>query len=302
MKPGTFAALAAWLATPLAWAQDPSPEQPREKPPIASESLKTLIDKVRDKVSRMEEALKASNVVLVDFEAEITGKTLGEINFKALADSVGAARSTIREVLKDADVLVGRLDREVIESMAEEEKLLFKDGTRDLDPGKARQLTQTIRAVLEVHQVLPGDSLAKMSLETLAQVIDDYLSPQAMEGFLDITSISSDIVRALMRYRDSIRRSLETLQHLEDILSVLENKSRDLNNLLAREGEAPDKSSLGKVRAIMKEITENRDKALSIFRKVGRKVRDLRKEGQDLTEDEQKTLDRLRQKYLGTEK
>lgn len=302
MKPGMVAALAALMAAPLARAQDPQPEQPREKPPIASESLKTLIDKVRDKVTRMEEALKASNVVLVDFEAEITGKTLGEINFKALADNVGSARSTIRDVLKDADVLVGRLDREVIESMAEEEKLLFKDGTRDLDPGKAKQLTQTIRAVLEVHQALPGDSLAKMSLETLAQAIDDYLSPQAMEGFLDITSISGDIVRALMRYRDSIRKSLETLQHLEDILSVLENKSRDLNNLLAREGEAPDKSSLGKVQSIMKEIAENRDKALSIFRKVGRKVRDLRKEGQDLTEDEQKNLDRLRQKYLGAGK
>ena len=280
----------------------PEPEKPKEKPPIASETLKTLVDKVGEKVKRMEEALQASNSVLGSFEAEITGKTLGEIDFKALADNVGTARSSLRDVLKDADLLVGRLDREVLDSMAEEEKLLFKDGTRDLDPGKAKQLTGTIRAILQVHDVLPGDSLAKMSLETLAQAIDEYLSPEALEGFLDITSISGDIIKSLMRYRDSIRKSLETLQHLEDILSVLENKSRDLSSLLSREGEAPDKSSLGKVQGLMKEIKDGRDKALSLFRKIGRKVRDLRKEGEGLTEDEQTQLDRLRQKYLGTDK
>jgi len=292
--------LAATLQDPQ--PPPPEPEKPKEKPPIASETLKTLVDKVGEKVRRMEEALQASNSVLGSFEAEITGKTLGEIDFKALADNVGTARSSLRDVLKDADLLVGRLDREVLDSMAEEEKLLFKDGTHDLDPGKAKQLTGTIRAILQVHEVLPADSLAKMSLETLAQAIDEYLSPEALEGFLDITSISSDIIKSLMRYRDSIRKSLETLQHLEDILSVLENKSRDLSSLLSREGEAPDKSSLGKVQGLMKEIKDGRDKALSLFRKIGRKVRDLRKEGEELTDDEQKQLDRLRQKYLGTDK
>lgn len=303
---------------PVLWAQEkprpeppkpepaqPPPEQPKPseepgKAPIVSERLKTLIDKVRDRVVGMEEALKASGTVLHDYEAAITGKTLTEIDFKLLADSVGTARASLREILSDADVLVRRLDREVMESMAEEERLLFKDGTRQIDAAKAARLTRTIRTILEVHEVLPGDSLARLSLETLADQIDSYIDPQALDEFADISTISTDIVRSLILYRDSIHRSLETLRNLEQILSVLENKSRDLYTLISREGQGPDKASMARVRSLIQDIERSREKALSIFRKIGRKVRDLRR-GKEHAEESGDRMQDLRKKYLEKE-
>jgi hypothetical protein len=287
--------------------QEPKAATQEAPPPITSETLKTLIDKVRDRVGQCDNALKASGLALVDFEAEITGKTLGDINFKQLADHVGQARAAIHEALGDTDTLLRKMDNEIMASMKEEEGLLFKDGTKQVDTEKAAKLTDTIRTVLELHDILPGDSLAKDSLEMLADTIDRSVNPETMDDFLDVSNLTGDIVRAIMNYRRSLKTSVETLKNLETVLTVLESKSRDLASLISREGDSPDKASMLRVQALVKEITENRSKALSIFKRIGRKVRDATKKpgtapantGAAAPADPNKTrMDSLKERYL----
>lgn len=285
--------------------QDPPKAGTQEPPPpIASETLKTLMDKVRDRVTKCEEALKASGTALGSFEAEITGKTLGEIDFKQLADHVGAARASIKEALGDTDALMRKLDNEIMSSLKEDENLLSNDGGKTLDGEKARQMTDTIRTVIELHDVLPTDSVAKDALEGLADTIDRAVNPMTMDDFLDVSAMSNDIVKAIMSYRRSLKDSVETLATLEVVLTILESKSRDLANLISRDGSSPDKASMLRINALVKEISENRDKALSIFKRIGRKVRDSKKPvapANGPTADPGKSrMDALREKYMKT--
>jgi hypothetical protein len=102
-----------------------------------------------------------------------------------------------------------------------------------------------------------------------------------------------------MVYRRSLQESLETLSMYEAVLSILENNSRDLSNLLAREGESPDKTSRARVEALVQEIHENRERAVQIFRRIGKKIQDAKRPPTADSQTPAKSrMELLREKYF----
>ncbi len=291
--------------------QQPVPQKEESKPPTAaSEPLKTLNDKVRERVAQGEEAMKASGTVLMDFEAELSGKLLSQVNFKQLADNLGEARSGIKETLKDADELLRQMDSEVLESMEDGEKLLFRKGSQQVDPVKAAKLTDTIRTVLQIHEILPADTLARTALETLSDSIDRSISQDNVDTILDVGQISQEVTRALMEYRSSLQESMDTLASYQTLLEVLEGNCRDLAGLLSGNAESPGKDSQMRVQTLVREISENQQRAVSIFKRLGRKIQDSKPKKKEVVQGTstgtaapavKSRTEQLREKYLKSE-
>lgn len=280
----------------LALHQDPQ-EEPRA--PIQSETLKTLIDKVKDKVTICDGAIKNAGNVLSDFEKEVSSRTLGDIDFRCLADGIGAARASITEAVKDADALVKRLDHEILDSMLDGERFIFKGAAPPVEPEKAQKMTEVMRIILDVYDATP-EGVSRSVMELMADQLDRTLSGENLQDLLDMSALGEEIVVNLIVYRNSLCNALQTLQELDMILAVLEGKSRDLANLMMRDAKSHDKTATARAVGLIREIKESREKALTIFRKLGKKIRDVKRTATPEGETElagKKKIDALREKY-----
>lgn len=279
----------------------PTGEKPKE-PTAVAEPIKTLIDRVKERVVKCEEALTGATNSLRDFESELTGKSLAEIDFRTIADGIAASRGVIQEALKNSDVLLDKIDEEILSSMKEDESWIFGKEGQGMESEKAEFLTDSIRTILELHQVLPGDSLAKTSLEMLAEKIDRALTGGGIPGELpDLSTISGDIIRALMEYRRSLEESFSMLGSFEQILSIMENKSRDLAHLLSREAGAADKTAHAHVQSLLKGIKDGQSQIAKILQKMTKRVKHSRgKEEPGEKKPDKSKMDSLREKYMGT--